>query len=187
MQRTAAEAIISGQAKTQGEALAIAGYAPSVVRDRPKRTLDAIREQVRTLLEKRVPMETLAEHIAKGLNSKKPVVVMIGNGMSEVQMVDDPHANVKYATLLSQMLGLLVRHEESKVTHNVDIAGAISAARRRLKEPDVTAVVTHALPVSIESTDYATNASNPLGQSPNEDVQVVENPKNDHDQTGRHP
>ncbi len=160
---------------TQAEAMRRAGYSEKAINDRPKHAMKAIREEFDRILDEYIDPASVAKALREGIQAttaKDFIVQKTGEVVSGPERVDH-YARVKHAELYLKAKGLIVRHEESKVTHEVDVATLLAARRRVENAVDVTPCDT------VEVKALITNGSgaDPLGYEPNESEKSEEKAK----------
>ncbi|MGH9353642.1 MAG: hypothetical protein ACRD18_07535 [Terriglobia bacterium] len=112
-----------------------AGYSQSMAKHNSVQLMDGIREEFAAELDKRLPRgEMIAEliNLALGATKKERILNPKTGEVHEYEDVDS-FARIKAAELLGKFGGLLIRREEGKVEHTVNLADVIAEARRRAK------------------------------------------------------
>ncbi|MGH9404418.1 MAG: hypothetical protein ACRD3D_01120 [Terriglobia bacterium] len=165
--RKAASLMLAGA--TQRDAMRTAGFSESAVMRGAKNEVEAVRKEFNRLLDKAIPPAMMVERALEGLNAMRIEAFLHKNTGAVVysKPLPDNMSRFKNLELLAKMRGLIVRREESKVEHTIDLHQVISEARARAKSlpAGADATVEASDVTACDTRDDRALPSNELGQS----------------------
>lgn len=145
------------------DAAIAAGYAEGSARHSSVDIMNGIREEFATELDKQLPRQAMIAELIKLALSATKKERIYNNKTGEICEYEDvdSFARIKATELLGKFGGLLIRREESRVSHEVNLADIVALARARSAKalPPASDAVVEATPVKSEPETKAETVS----------------------------